>query len=614
MEFWDDDTQYFRIESWRRPADYLVQAPVLIKRVDPQGLMTGSVVQGVLEDCYLLGALAAVATKPELLMSLFTAVDVVEGKYTLQFFKNGEWMEVHIDDRLPCGTDGQPLFATCTVPENMWVGLVEKAYAKIHGGYRCLEFGAVPDALGDLTAGVPSLVELRQDQAEKVLKELAEHLDCGGLAGASFFDPATVHSSGAEERIVATVQLGGQDEDPATLRFTADECAEEVAAVFLQEHELSTEPAAVAQIAAFVRGHQQGAKQHAEAQKALQREGGSLKRSRPNTTSKIMPNHSYTILGMTVSSDGSPAGIWIRNTWGAGALVLATAEHAEEPGGSKPDGSGSTEAGAVEEEEGGAVEEGGGGACKGGFKEEGGACNGGFKLTPAQFVRHFNALHLCTIDITRRTNSPANTAQPIQRLGRVTCSGHWGEGTAGGAPSMGNRNSGSATSSASSWHTNPQFVLQSKVQAVGRVGGAGSRESGDSSVIASTCSDAVRSCSVYIVLRVPDNRLSTKASANTSGSYMPIGFDVVEQCGEQHVFQRLHGLPQSSQSGRLFSSSVFVAARQVSLRVQVRHGRAYQIVPCTYEPGIVSDFSVDIVFDQADGEGRAWQFALSPLE
>jgi hypothetical protein len=36
----------------------------------------------------------------------------------------------------------------------MWVPLVEKAYAKLHGCYEALQGGSVPYAFVDLTAGV----------------------------------------------------------------------------------------------------------------------------------------------------------------------------------------------------------------------------------------------------------------------------------------------------------------------------------------------------------------------------------------------------------------------------------------------------------------------------
>jgi len=42
--------------------------------------------------------------------------------------------------------------------------LIEKAYAKLHGGYAALAAGNVGDALVDLTGGVVSKINLKQEQ------------------------------------------------------------------------------------------------------------------------------------------------------------------------------------------------------------------------------------------------------------------------------------------------------------------------------------------------------------------------------------------------------------------------------------------------------------------
>jgi hypothetical protein len=44
--------------------------------------------------------------RDDLLLHLFKTADVERGQYTVKFFKEGEWREVTIDDRLPCGKSG----------------------------------------------------------------------------------------------------------------------------------------------------------------------------------------------------------------------------------------------------------------------------------------------------------------------------------------------------------------------------------------------------------------------------------------------------------------------------------------------------------------------------
>lgn len=62
-----------------------------------------------------------------------TSADPRRGHYAFRFFKEGKWVVVHIDDRLPCDKNGRLVFARCGNPDEMWVPLMEKAYAKLHG-------------------------------------------------------------------------------------------------------------------------------------------------------------------------------------------------------------------------------------------------------------------------------------------------------------------------------------------------------------------------------------------------------------------------------------------------------------------------------------------------
>ena len=62
------------------------------------------------------------------------------GIMTIQLYKDGEWSTVTIDTRIPWGVPGSqlfntPLYARCADPSELWVMLLEKAMAKIHGSY-----------------------------------------------------------------------------------------------------------------------------------------------------------------------------------------------------------------------------------------------------------------------------------------------------------------------------------------------------------------------------------------------------------------------------------------------------------------------------------------------
>ncbi|KAF5930090.1 hypothetical protein HYC85_030963 [Camellia sinensis] len=78
----------------------------------------------------------------------------------------GEWVPVVIDDWIPCESPGKPAFATSRKGNELWVSILEKAYAKLHGSFEALEGGLVQDALVDLTGGAGEEIDMRSAQAQ----------------------------------------------------------------------------------------------------------------------------------------------------------------------------------------------------------------------------------------------------------------------------------------------------------------------------------------------------------------------------------------------------------------------------------------------------------------
>jgi len=85
-----------------------------------------------------------------------------EGIYRVRICKGGSWREVTIDDLIPCEPRGEPIFTGCDNNE-IWVMLLEKAYAKVHGSYYLLSGGFVHEALSDLTGCPTSCYNLKDD-------------------------------------------------------------------------------------------------------------------------------------------------------------------------------------------------------------------------------------------------------------------------------------------------------------------------------------------------------------------------------------------------------------------------------------------------------------------
>lgn len=112
--------------------------------------------QGQLGNCWFLCAVSCLAERPALVERIFVTKQYNEqGVYELRISKNGEWRNVIVDDYFPCFPNGGPIFSRSNGNE-IWVLLLEKAYAKLHGGYKAISGGLPFEAMMDLT-GCPTM-------------------------------------------------------------------------------------------------------------------------------------------------------------------------------------------------------------------------------------------------------------------------------------------------------------------------------------------------------------------------------------------------------------------------------------------------------------------------
>lgn len=91
--------------------------------------------QGALGNCYFLSAISVLTEYPDRVRKMFVSQKMnKQGVFGIKMYKNGERQTVIIDDSIPCDSDGEPCFSKANGNE-LWVMLLEKAWAKVHGSY-----------------------------------------------------------------------------------------------------------------------------------------------------------------------------------------------------------------------------------------------------------------------------------------------------------------------------------------------------------------------------------------------------------------------------------------------------------------------------------------------
>ena len=188
--------------DWLRPSTFCPEDPVLFT-ADPtaNSLRTGSI-----SNRWFLSALSLLTAQPQLVKNLFVHTGQEEhGRYCVRFYKQGTWVNTIIDDQIPFNRIGQPLFSRGGDKNEIQTMLIEKAYAKMHGGYESLIDGDIEYALRDLTGGVPEMTDTNTDAkfSEKVVQgkfwiELKKQLS-DGLFGAVSNNPEVFTNQFGEE-------------------------------------------------------------------------------------------------------------------------------------------------------------------------------------------------------------------------------------------------------------------------------------------------------------------------------------------------------------------------------------------------------------------------------
>lgn len=131
----------------------------------------------MLGDCYFLCVISDLAEIPDRIKNLFPIKTAnAEGRYLVRICDMGEWKEIVVDDWIPSiktAKGYRPAFTQTNEQNNkgeLWVLLLEKAWAKLYGSYQKIEGGLEREALKDLTSAPTR--QIKRDQTEFLWEQL----------------------------------------------------------------------------------------------------------------------------------------------------------------------------------------------------------------------------------------------------------------------------------------------------------------------------------------------------------------------------------------------------------------------------------------------------------
>ena len=161
--------------SWRRPKDVWSEGEFcLYDKIDVNDIQ-----QGLLGDCYFLSCLSAIAEEPSRIKRIFVTQETNEaGIYAVRLFINGEPRVVVVDDYFPYNeAKGKWAFSRPSSGNEIWVLILEKAWAKVYGSYSRIEVGDCGEAMYPLTGCPTQNVTLKDYKNKENLWKLLQWAD-----------------------------------------------------------------------------------------------------------------------------------------------------------------------------------------------------------------------------------------------------------------------------------------------------------------------------------------------------------------------------------------------------------------------------------------------------
>ena len=150
--------------EWKRAQDIFAE-PQLYEGI----ISIDDIKQGKIGNCYFLSAIAAMCEFPRLISQTIISKDVSEdGFYQVLMFIDGEFQIVYLDDYFPCIKGTNILYFAKPNSFELWVILLEKAWAKVNGGYLNIISGWPCDVFRAFTSFPCEMIIHKEEKPERV--------------------------------------------------------------------------------------------------------------------------------------------------------------------------------------------------------------------------------------------------------------------------------------------------------------------------------------------------------------------------------------------------------------------------------------------------------------
>ena len=170
QEFLEDNPEGPDKFEWKSVTDISEKWEVFADKIE-----FNDVNQGSLGDCYFLSSITSLTEFPYLLKEKFrTQKFNEEGYYEVIFFIDGEWQIIFLDDYFPYDP-AKKTFAFCKPQGNeLWAILLEKAWAKLNGGYTNIIGGIVSEPICALTGFPTEFLPHKNFEEEDIFIKIEE--------------------------------------------------------------------------------------------------------------------------------------------------------------------------------------------------------------------------------------------------------------------------------------------------------------------------------------------------------------------------------------------------------------------------------------------------------